>query len=410
MAYVYLGLSYDVLGEYQREKEPLRKAFALRDRASEREKFEIVANYYASVTLQVEQTIQNCELWEQSYPRDAMPHGILGVENGVLAKYERSANEFRKAIELEPSKALPYGGLMIDLMALDRPLEARAVYQEAQARKVDAGEIERLRYLLAFVEGDMDMVARLATSLSSEPGYEGRALSEQSNTAAYFGRLGAARDLSRRSEKKALSEKDKGTAAAIESDAGVREALFGNAAVAHSHALAAVKLGGDPTFYVMALVLAGDTAQATKVLDRIVGQTPPGSFNDKAFIPEVRGAIELKRGRPTQALKFLTSAAAYEAGWVVSYRPAYLRGEAYLLANRGQEAASEFQKIINHRGVVGNQPYSALAHLGLARAYTMQGDASAARTAYEDFLKIWKDADPEIPILKQAKAEYAKLQ
>jgi len=153
---------------------------------------------------------------------------------------------------------------MIDLMALDRPLEARAVYQEAQARKVDAGEIERPRYLLAFVEGDMDMVARLATSLSSEPGYEGRALSEQSNTAAYFGRLGAARDLSRRSEKKALSEKDKGTAAAIESDAGVREALFGNAAVAHSHALAAVKLGGDPTFYVMALVLAGDTAQATK--------------------------------------------------------------------------------------------------------------------------------------------------
>jgi len=145
-------------------------------------------------------------------------------------------------------------------------------------------------------------------------------------------------------------------------------------------------------------------------LDRIVGQTPPGSFNDKAFIPEVRGAIELKRGRATQALKFLTSAAAYEAGWVVSYRPAYLRGEAYLLANRGQEAASEFQKIINHRGVVGNQPYGALAHLGLARAYTMQGDASAARTAYEDFLKIWKDADPEIPILKQAKAEYAKLQ
>lgn len=410
MAYVYLGRSYSVLGEYERDKEPIRKAFALRDRASEREKFEIVAAYHEQVTQQADQTIQNCELWEQSYPHDAMPHGILGVENGGLAKYEQSAKEFRKAIDLDPTKALPYGGLMIDLTALHRFVEARAVYQEAQERKVDAGEIERLRYELAFVEGDMEMVARLAKSLSSESGYEGRVLSEESNTAAYFGHLRAARELSRRSEEKALSERDKGTAAAIESDASAREALFGNAAVARSHAAAAVKLGGDPAFYLMALVLAGDTAQATKVVDRIAAQTPPGGFIDKGFIPEVRGAIELKRGKPTQALEFLKSAAAYEAGWFEEYRPAYLRGETYLLARRGREAASEFQKIIDHRGIVGNEPYGALAHLGLARAYTMQGEDAAARTAYQDFLELWKDADADIPILKEAKAEYVKLQ
>ena len=409
MAYVNLGASYDVLGEYNREVEPLRKAFALRDRASEREKFEIAAVFYQNVSQQTDQTIQNCELWEQSYPRDFRPHGILGVENGALAKYERSAEEFRKAIELDPTKALAYGGLLVDLMALNRFAEARAVYQEAQAHKVDAGEMERLRYQLAFVESDISMMAKLAESLSSEPGYEGRVLFEESNTAAYFGRLKAARELSRRSEEKALSEKDTGTAAQIEADVSIREALFGNSGAAHSHAAAAVKLGGAPGFHVMALALAGDTTQAMEVVHHIESQTPPGTFMDKVTHTEFRGAIELNRGNAMRALEYLGPAASFEAGWYLLYRPAYLRGEAYLLAHRGQEAAAEFQKIIDHRGVVVNQPFGALAHLGLARAYTMQGDIPKARTSYQDFLTLWKDADPDIPILKQAKAEYANL-
>ena len=409
MAYVNLGMSYQVLGEYNRDAEPLRKAFALRDRASEREKFEIAAVFHQNVSQQTDQTIQNCELWEQSYPRDFRPHGILGVENGALAKYERSAEEFRKAIELDPTKALAYGGLLVDLMALNRFAEARAVYQEAQAHKVDAGEMERLRYQLAFVESDISMMAKLAESLSSEPGYEGRVLFEESNTAAYFGRLKAARELSRRSEEKALSEKDTGTAAQIEADVSIREALFGNSGAAHSHAAAAVKLGGAPGFHVMALALAGDTTQAMEVVHHIESQTPPGTFMDKVTHTEFRGAIELNRGNAMRALEYLGPAASFEAGWYLLYRPAYLRGEAYLLAHRGQEAAAEFQKIIDHRGVVVNQPFGALAHLGLARAYTMQGDIPKARTSYQDFLTLWKDADPDIPILKQAKAAYANL-
>ena len=409
MAYVNLGASYDVLGEYNRDAEPLRKAFALRDRASERERFEIAAVFYQNVSQQTDQTIQNCELWEQSYPRDFKPHGILGVENGALAKYERSAEEFRRAIELDPTKPLAYGGLLVDLMALNRFAEARAVYQEAQARKVDAGEMERLRYQLAFVEGDTLMMAKLAESLSSEPGYEGRVLFEESNTAAYFGRLKAARELSRRSEEKALSEKDTGTAAQIEADVSIREALFGNSGAAHSHAAAAVRLGGAPGFHVMALALAGDTTQAMEVVHHIESETPPGAFMDKVTHTEFRGAIELNRGNAMRALEYLGPAASFEAGWYLVYRPAYLRGEAYLLAHRGQEAAEEFQKIIDHRGVVVNQPFGALAHLGLARAYTMQGDIPKARTSYQDFLTLWKDADPDIPILKQAKAEYANL-
>jgi len=410
MAYLYLGSSYGILGEYQRQEGPIRKSFELRERASERERFEIVSTYHQAVTSQIDQAIQNCELWEQSYPRDSRPHGMLGFENGALANYERSAEEFRKATELDPTKALPYAGLLIDLMALNRFDEARGVYEQAQARKVDAGEVQRHRYRLAFVEGDAAMMAKVADSLSKQPGYEGRVLWEQSKTAAYFGHLDEARELSRRSAERALLEKDSGTAAIIESNAGIREALFGNLDAARNHVLAAERLGGPPGFYAIALALSGDSAEATKVADQIANEAPPGSTMGRLAVPEFRGAIELKRGNAMRALEYLEPAASYEAGWFVLYRPAYVRGEAYFLAHRGQEAASEFQKIIDHRGVVVNEPFGALAHLGLARAYTMQGDIPKARTAYQDFLSLWKDADPDIPILIAAKAEYAKLQ
>jgi eukaryotic-like serine/threonine-protein kinase len=410
MAYLYLGNAYGVLGEYSRKAEPIRKAFALRNRASEHERFEIASDYYQEVSQETDQAIQNCELWEQSYPRDFRPHGNLGVEYGGLAKYERSAEEFRKAIELDPAKALAYGGLMIDLMALDRFADARSVYQDAQAHRVDAGEVERLRYGLAFIEGDAPMMAKIAELLSREPGYEGRVLFEESNTEAYFGRLKAARELSQQSEDKSLLEKDTGTASYIESDMSVREAMFGNTGLALKHAAAAVKLGGDPAFYVMALALAGDTAQATRVVNEIESQTQPGAFMNKVTHAEFRGSIELKRGNAVRALEYLDQAISYEAGWFEGYRPAYVRGEAYLLAHRGQEAATEFQKLIDHRGIVGNQPFGALAHLGLARAYAMQGNVPKARKSYQDFLTLWKDADQDIPILMQAKNEYAQLQ
>jgi DNA-binding winged helix-turn-helix (wHTH) protein/tetratricopeptide (TPR) repeat protein len=410
MAYLYLGQSYAVLGEYGRRDGPIRKAFELRERASERERFEIVSAFHQVVTYQSDQAIQNCELWEQSYPSDVRPHSILGFNNGALAKYERSAEEFRKAMELDPAKALPYAGLMIDLMALNRFAEARGVYEQAQARKVEAGEVQRIRYLLAFVESDAAMMAKLADSLSKQPGYEGRVLWEESRAAAYFGRLDVARELSRRSTEKALLEKDRGTAAVIESDAGIREALFGNLDVARNHVLAAKRLRGQSSFYALAIALSGDAVEATKVVDRIANETPPGSLMGKLAVPEFRGAIELKRGNATRALEFLASAEPYEAGWYNLYRATYLRGEAYLLAHRGSEAAAEFQKIIDHRGTVVSEPFGALAHLGLARSYTLQGEIPKARTAMQDFLALWKDADPNIPILKQAKVEYLKLQ
>jgi DNA-binding winged helix-turn-helix (wHTH) protein/Flp pilus assembly protein TadD len=410
MAYLNLGQSYEVLAEYGRADGPIRKAFDLRERASERERFEIISAFHQKVTYRSDLAIQNCELWEQSYPSDVRPHGILGFNNGALAKHERSAEEFQKAIELDPAKALPYAGLMIDLMALNRFAEARGVYEQALARKVEAGEVQRIRYLLAFVENDAAMMAKVADSLSKQAGYEDRVLWEESRTAAYFGRLDVARELARRSVEKALLEKDGGTAAVIESNAGIREALFGNLDAARNHVLAAKRLRGQSGFYALAIALSGDAVEATKVVDQIANEAPPGSLMARLAVPEFRGAIELKRGNATRALEFFASAEPYEAGWYNLYRAAYLRGETYLLARRGSEAAAEFQKIIDHRGTVVSEPFGALAHLGLARAYAIQRYPPKARAAYQEFLTLWKDADPNIPILKQAKAEYAKLQ
>jgi eukaryotic-like serine/threonine-protein kinase len=406
MAYLHLGQSYQVLKQFAYGREQIRKAFALRDRASERERFNLVAVYHQQVSFNLDRAIENSELWEQSYPRDFTPHRILGFEYAVLGKHERSAEEFREAQELDPGQALPYAGLMVNDMNMDRFTEARAVFEEAKSHNVQAGETERLRYKLAFLEGDQKTMEKLVAAMSSEPGFEMAALWEQSRTAAYFGHLKVARELAGQMKELALREKDTGTAANVESDAAFLEVLFGNAAEARIHVAEAVKLGGEPP---TALVLASDAAQAAKLVDSIESQSSPDGYVYKVRVPQLRGAIELKRGNPAGALELLAPLATHDAGWFDSYLFAYVRGEAYLLARRGQEAAAEFQKIMDHRGIVVSEPYAAVARLELGRAYALQGDTSKARGAYQDFLTLWKDADPDIPILKQAKLEYANL-
>jgi eukaryotic-like serine/threonine-protein kinase len=407
MAYLHLGQSYNSSQQYAFGREQIRKAFALRDRASERERFNIVAVYHQGVSFDLDRTIENSELWAQSYPRDFTPHRTLGFEYGVLGKHERSAEEFRKAQELDPDQAIPYAGIMTNDMDMDRLDEARAVFEKAKSHNVQAGLVQTERYRLAFLEGDREEMEKLVAAMSSEHGLEITALSEQSRTAAYFGHLKAARELSGQMKERALREKDTATAADVESDAAFREVLFGKTAEARIHVAEAVKLGGEPP---TALVLASDAAQAEKMLDSIESQNSPDGYVCKVRVPQLRGAIELKRGNPTRALELLVPETAYDAGWFDLYMFAYVRGEAYLLAHRGQEGAAEFQKILDHRGIVVNEPWGAVARLELGRAYTMQGDTGKARGAYQDFFTLWKDADPDIPILKQAKIEYAKFQ
>jgi eukaryotic-like serine/threonine-protein kinase len=405
MAYAYLGHAYEVQGQSDRTVDALTKAFALRSRASERERFDISAAYYQFVTHQTDETIQICELWAQTYPHDFTPHRILGFENGVLGKHEQSVDEFRKAKELDPSQALPYAGLMYGYMALNRLSEAKAVYQEAQDHKVGFGHPTGTRYFLAFLEGDNEMMTKLAASLAGQPGFESLALSEQFNTEAYFGRLGRAREFSNQAKDLALREGDRAKAADIESNAAWLEAQVGNSAGARQHAAAADNLGGQAA---LALALVGDTNSATKMADRLASHTPPGGFANELRLSEIRATIELKRGNPRRAVELLAPEAPFEAGWSDRYTAAYLRGLAYLDAHRGQEAAAEFQKILDHRGVVLNIVIGALAHLQIGRSYALQGDTAKAKLAYQDFFKLWQGADPDIPILITAKAEYAK--
>jgi eukaryotic-like serine/threonine-protein kinase len=407
MAYANLGRAYQVLGKGEPMTAALRKAYAMRDRASEREKFDIVAVYHQFVTLQIEETIANCELWEQSYPRDFTPHRILGFENGVLARYERSAEEFRKAIDLDPQQALPYAGLLIDLVALNRRQEARAVYEEAKNHHIEGGEVERQHFWIAFLEGDTAEMAKSAASVSSFPGYERKMLLEESSNASYVGRYRVAREAFQRAVDAALREKNPKAAGGLESYMGVREALAGNLTEARRHAAAAMKLGEEPA---LALALSGDTAQATTVMERLASQTLPGSYDAKMVLPELQGAIELQQGNATLALELFEPLAPYDEGWADRDMAGYLRGEAYLQRHRGQAAAAQFQKILDRPGIVLNSEVGPLARVGLGRAYSMLGDTPNARAAYEGFFTLWKDADPDIPVLKEAKAEYAKLQ
>jgi tetratricopeptide (TPR) repeat protein len=406
IAYANLGRAYQVMGPSGREAEALRKAFELRNRTSEREKFDISSVYYQFVTNQPGEAIENCELWAQTYPLDFTPHRILGFEYGVLGRLDRSTEEFGKAMQLDPSQSLPYGGLMLDFMALNRLTEARAVYQQAQARGLDFGEPVRLRYILAFLEGDKEMMTRVAASLAGQPGHENNALLVESRAEAYFGHFWRAQELTRRAEDAALGKGDRATAADIESRAASLDALFGNSTGARHHAAAALKFGGQPT---LDQALTGDLTMATNVANRLATSATPGDFASKVWLPKIRAAIELKRGDPMRAVELLAPVAPYEAGWDDRFQSAYLRGEAYLAAHRGQEAAAEFQKIINHPGVVLISPIGPLARLGVARSYALEGDTTKSGAAYRDFLALWKDADPDIPILIAAKSEYAKL-
>ena len=415
IAYANLGRAYQNLRQHDRMEEALRKAFVLRNRTSQREKYDILAVYHQFVTRRTDEVIQTCELWVQTYPLDFTPHRILGYEFGFVGRNDRSVEEFRKATELDPGQLIPYSGQMLAYMALDRLPEAGAAYQEARAHKLEPEE----RYLLAFLEGDRETMTKIAASLEAQPGYKNKALSNESLTEAYFGHLGRAQQILRHGEDAALGQSDKATTADFEAKAAFLDALFGNLTGARQHASAALTLGGQPAVALasdgypvqltLAMALAGDTGPAANVADRLAGNTQPGSLAGAVWIPEIRAAIELKRGNPTRAVELLAAAAPYEGGWADRFLSAYLRGEAYREEHRGREAAAEFQKIINHPGAVLNLPIGALSRLGIARSYALEGDITKAGVAYQDFLTLWKDADPDIPILIAAKTEVDRL-
>jgi serine/threonine protein kinase/Flp pilus assembly protein TadD len=412
-AYAALGRAHQLRGEAILAEEAIRRAYALRNRASEREKLDLTAVYHQFATGEIEQAIRSCQLWKQTYPRDFVPHRILGFEYATLGQWEESTEEFDEANHLDPSQQLPYIGLLQDYMALNRLADARAIYQQAQTRYPGSG-LELYRYVLAFVEGDTGMMTKIA---QSQPNFE----EMMADTEAYSGQLRKARELSRRVEDTALSAGAKERSAYVSANAALREVLFGNVATARENATTALSQSAGASGHsetgwsaswsaALTLALVGDSAHAGMLADGFAARHPVDTIIKNLWLPEIRSVIELNKDKAAQAVNQLALAEALELSWVEPrLMPVYLRGQAYLLAHRGPEAAREFQKILDHRGVVLISPVGALAHLQIGRAYAMQGDTANSKVAYQDFLTLWKDADPDIPIFIAAKKEYAKL-
>jgi len=418
MAYASLGVSYYNLGETSLADKNTRKAYELSERVSEREKFYTESHYHFFVTGDMEKARQAYELWAQTYPRDFVPRANLGGVYVNLGRHEKALGEFREALRLEPGSAGAYANLVVVYLNLNRLKEARATAEEALARNLDSPTLRFDLYGLAFLENDSTGMAQQVAWSAGKLGVEDVLLAAQADTVAYSGRLAKARELSRRAVASAKRAEEKETAAGYEAGAGVREALFGNATEARHLAGAALALsnGQDVQCGVaLALALVGDAAQADKLADDLAKRFPEDSIVQFNCVPTLRAQIALSRAEPSKATAVLQAATPYElatpsnGSFSFSLYPAFVRGEAYLRAHHPTEAAAEFQKLLDHRGLVVMEPIGALAHLGRARAYALQGDSAKAHAAYQDFLTLWKDADPDIPILIAAKAEYAKL-
>jgi serine/threonine protein kinase/tetratricopeptide (TPR) repeat protein len=415
MAYAALAVTYGNLQQRSLALECATKAYQLRDRVSEREKLRITATYF-SATGELEKEAQTYELWEANYPRDFVPHGNLGGAYFNMGQFDKALAEYQEALRLAPT-VTTYSNLGIAYIALNRPDEAKATFDQALARKMDSGNLREIMYGLAFLRGDVAQMEQQVAWSAGKPGVQDALLSVQSDTEAYYGRMSKAREFTRRAVDSAVRADSKETAAFWQVNAALREAELGNTAMAKEEAIAALALSpGRDVKVVAALTLAraGDAARAKALAEELEKTYPTNTLMKLYWLPTINSAIEVGKNNSSQALVDLEPAAPYElglAGVFINYLyPAYVRGQAYLLAHNGAAAATEFQKLPDHRGIVGNFVTGALAHLQIARAYAMAGDTAKAKAAYQDFLTFWKDADPDIPILKEAKAEYARLQ
>ena len=420
LAYAWLGVAFTSVGESGVAAGYTRKAYELRNRASAPEKYFISAVFQKEVTGNIEEAEQSCKLWIQAYPRSEMPHVYLsGAIYPVTGQYEKAVEEARDAIHLKPDFNVPYAFLMWNYMSLNRLDEAKAAYGQALEHRLDSTFYPPFLYQIAFLRNDAVGMERQVARSAGRPGLEDELLSLEAETAATSGRLRDAREFSRRATDSAARSGEKETAATYIARSGLYEALFGNTGEARR--LVTVAMGrsaGRDLQYVAALTLAyaGDSGRAHALTNDLAKEFPEDTLVQFNYLPTLRAKLAVNRGNASEAIASLGTATQYELGvstaniygWTAMY-PVLARGDAYLAMRQGDKAVGEFQKIIDHRGIVANQPIGALAHLGLARAHVLQGDTVRAHAAYQDFLALWKDADPDIPLLKQAKAEYAKL-
>ncbi len=409
-AYQYLGVMYCNAGETGRCAEYMKKGFALVDRVSERERFNISAWYYFVSTGELNKAIDACQLLARTYPREPGPHNLLGLMHWSTGDWEKALSEHQEAVRLEPRGAILYGNVVLAYLFLGRFDEAKAVAEKAFGQKLDFPAIHWALLWAAYLQADRAEAEKHIQWLSGKP-LEDRSLSSQAVNAAALGQTRKARELAQRAAEMARRQNLPERAAQFQGQEALGEALVGNCEVARTKARAAILPVQAPALFfsdtppALPLALCGDPATVQKAADETSKRYPVHTLWNAVFLPSMRAAVELSRSEPDKAVELLQSATPYERAYPSAV---YLRGLAYLRARKGAEAAVEFQKILDHKGANWG-PYYPLSYVGLGRAQVLAGDTARARKAYQDFFALWKDADPDIPILREAKAEYARL-
>jgi DNA-binding winged helix-turn-helix (wHTH) protein/tetratricopeptide (TPR) repeat protein len=415
MAYARMGVMYGNLFQLDLSSQSTSKAYELRKNTSERERLFIEANYYAYVTGETEKSAQVLEVRAQIYPRDAGPHNNLANTYSNLGRHEEALQQALVAMQLDPTVEDNYITLGNSYIFLNRLNEAEAVLKEAEDHKLESEGLAVQRYVVAFLRGNEKEMQRLAAASVAKPGTEGMFASQVEVVEAYHGQLRKARETVNALLNSAKHHDSLTIPALGQAALGLVEAYFGDVQQARADANEAVRRAAPKDFprwiSALALAAAGDPKGATKLVEELDKSLPLDTAFQHYFAPAIRAAIAMDNKNPGKAIELLQVASPYDLGAMGSMDPVYLRGQACLELGNGGAAAVEFKKIIEHPWIAQTFPPGpgALPHLGLARAYALQGDTNRARAAYQDFLALWKDADPDIPILQEAKTEYAKL-
>jgi tetratricopeptide (TPR) repeat protein len=425
MAHAALGLAYSSHGESVLSAENTTKAWQLRDSVSDPERFFIDFAYDREVTGNLEKAYQTLELWLQTYPRGERPNDAESLLGGLsthgTGRFERAIEASQKAIAADPDFALPYASLAQSYFLTDRFAEAESTLARAAERKLEIPDFLVIRYVMAVLTGDQEQMDRAAGLATGKRRAEHWMAHEEALALARSGRLQAAQRSSNRAVNLALQEEEREAAASYLAARALWEAVSGNAAEAKRNAMAALALSnGRDVEYAAALALAfsGNLSHSEALASDLEKRFPEDTFAKFDYVPVLRGIAALERGNPANSVELLQLALRYELAanglnfnhlYLGGLHSAYVRGLAFSASHRYVEAAAEFQKILDHRGLVGADPIGALVHLQLGRVLALSGDTTRAKAAYEAFLALWKDADPDIPILKSAKVEYARL-
>jgi len=418
MAHLALGMEYWNIGEAAQGNPSLEKAFALHDRVSTREGFHIAADYYNAVNGDLRKADEIYQQWTQTYPQDPAPLDLLGNDDLSLGRYQEALDMFLEERRLAQNGFYNYGNLVSAYISLNRLSEARQAVEQGLARKLAPSGSHILLYFIDFLENDSPGMQRELAWASGKPEFEKFLLTMQSDTEAYYGHRREAWAFSQKAAEAARRDNSHEEAAVYMGNAALREAEFGDSAHALKAADSALALMPSKNVRILvalALARAGSAKRAQSLTNDLAKANPSDTLLSFYWLPTIRAAAELDLNHPAQAIEILHGTAGYELAAPLPLAPStlypvYVRGQAYLRLGQASSAAGEFQKFQDHSACLFNFPLGALAHLQIGRAYALQGDTAKAKAAYQDFLTLWKDADPDIPILKEAKAEYAKLQ